>query len=629
MSNEVPEKKPGFGRFVIFLIFTGVLVLVILAQYISLMLVNHQKKSPPQLSNPMVERGPILDRNGRILAIQTKLDSVTAWIPNIENPKETATILGRVLNLDPAVLEKEIEERTGFMYVKRKISSEESRQIAEAKESGKLAGISLEPEYGRNYPEKDIASQVLGYVGTDNIGLAGVEYALNQVLSPEPGKDSTEIVYGNQIFLTLDLNIQYMTEKIAKNIMEEHDPDYVTILVVDAKIGEFLSYASLPSFDPNAFNKFGEFVRKNRPATYAYEPGSVFKVFSVASFLELGGIDYNNYFYCDGYYELDYPNGQKERIKCLGSHGSVNAQKIIQYSCNAGAAYASETVDEHSLYQMLRLFGFGEPTGLPCPGESFGLINDPESWSLRSKATIAFGQELSVSAVQIAAAATVFANDGFLLKPHLIKKIVDPEGKVLSESAREPLRQVLSPGTAKYMLGIMETATAEEGTATRAAIDGVRISAKTGTAQMLDRKTGTYSENAFVASCLAIFPTDDPRVICYVVIDNPKKGETYGGRIAAPIIHDLALELIPYLKIPREGEMVVGHEGYLTVKKTEPLSLGDTMPDLTGLSKRQIMSLFYQKNLTFTIRGNGWVAKQEPAPGTPLTENTRIILELE
>ncbi len=616
-------------RFKIFIAFTAFVVLIIFWQYVSLMLLTEKKEVNSTTMKPAIERGPILDRNGRVLAVQTLLYSVTAWVPGIDNPRETAYLLSDILDLQEEKLLFEFNTSRGFLYVKRKISPTESEKIKKLKDKGKLKGISLEPEYGRNYPERELASHILGYVGTDNLGLSGLEYSFEEVLSPKPVDENTGKTFGNQIFLTIDLNVQYFTRKLAEELYTEHKADSVMILVMQANSGEFLSYVSLPSFDPNTFLKYPESARINRPVAFAYEPGSVFKVFSISSFLELGGITLQDHFYCNGYYEMDVSGRETERIQCLGIHGDVTPQKIIQYSCNAGAAYASERVDSESFYHLLQLFGFGNQTGLPFSGESYGLLRSPQQWSFRSKPTIAMGQEISVTAVQVVTAATALANEGILLKPHIVKKIVSSEGKILKENVVEPVRRVISERVANEMLLMMETATEPAGTATRAAIEGMRISAKTGTAQMIDYTTGKYSKDSYIASCLAIFPTDDPEIIVYVVIVNPKAGEYFGGRIAAPAVKKLGEELIRYYGIPEDGSRVIEHPGRISIKTPDPVTFKDHLPDLRGYSKRQILPLFQNQDLDVVIKGEGHVVNQSPPPGTLIKKGMRVILELQ
>ncbi len=614
-------------RFTFFALLTGFLVFAILGRFIYLSLFTQKREGTVRSDQPIVERGPILDRNGRVLAIQTQLFSVTAWMPNVKEKDETARILANELSLDYEDLKEKFAARNGFLYVKRKITPKEAERIKEFKDQDKLAGISLEPDFGRSYPEKTIAAQVLGFVGTDNVGLDGIELTFDEVLAPKDTAQ-TDHIYGNQVFLTLDLTIQYFAEKIVEQAMKENEADSAMLLVMEAKTGDILGWASHPTFDPNLFGKATKEEKRNRPATYAYEPGSVFKVFSIASILELGGINPESAFFCDGKYEKAFPNGEKVLIRCLGHHGEVGPAEIIKYSCNAGAGYASDTVEREPFYKMLLSFGFGSITGLPFPGETNGILQNYKYWSGRTKPTLAMGQEVSVSAVQVAAAATVFANDGVLLRPNIVKKIVSPEGRVLKEYGREPVRNVISPGNAHAMLVMMERATEQGGTAWRALPNGVRMSSKTGTAQVQDPKTGKYSEDRFIASCISVFPSDDPEIIVYLVIESPKTSSIFGSRIAAPLVRDIAEQIINYRGIARSMDTMIEHSGKVIVPERKRLSLGDVVPDFTGVPKIDLLPLLEEKNISVLIEGEGWVYSQSPAPGTPITKDLVLRLEL-
>ncbi len=310
--------------------------------------------------------------------------------------------------------------------------------------------------------------------------------------------------------------------------------------------------------------------RINKPLNFAYEPGSVFKIFSIASSLDLGGINRDTVFHCNGYYELEPENSDPIKIKCLGHHGDVTPETILKFSCNSGAAYAAETISDDAFYQMLKMFDFGTKTNLPLPGETKGILRDYRDWSIRSKPTISFGQEISVSAMQMVKAATVFANKGMMLQPHIVKKVLSHDGKLLDENIREPIRQVLLPETADEVLAMMLSVSKHDGgTGWRAAVDGVDMSVKTGTAQLLDRETGKYSEKSFISSCMAIFPQEDPEIILYNVIVNSKKKSIYGGVISAPLVGDIADHIVSYRGIPRKGDLVVDHSGRVVLTKPE------------------------------------------------------------
>jgi len=615
-------------RFRIVLGFFGLLSVFLVARFAYVMLLNSQVAISSQIAMPAVERGPILDRNGKILAIQTRLNSVSAWIPNVTRPEETARLLGSALGIEEAKLLDKLKSSSGFVFIKRKISPTENSRVQALIDEGKLDGISLQPEFARNYPNKSLASHLIGYVGTDNIGLDGLEYTFNQELSPPVVGEDVDMVYGNQVFLTIDLSIQYALEKIGDETLKKSKADSIMIIAMEAKTGDILGYASLPNYDPNIVSTLNAKTMKNKPISLMYEPGSVFKVFSIASMLDRGRIGPKDLFLCQGHYETKYGDGKTITIGCLGTHGYVSPETILKYSCNAGAAYASERIPADEFHDMLRLFGFGAPTGIPLNGEEAGFLRAPRDWSIRSKPTIAIGQEISVTALQIMKAATAFANDGTILEPHVVKRIVAPDGTPIHTYARVPVKQVISAQTARNILNYMESVTGEGGTATRAVIPGLRVSAKTGTSQTADPKTGKYSDTAYVASCLALFPTEDPQIILYVVIESPMGDSYYGGRVAAPVVKEVGDFLAPYLGIPRTGEKVVTHSGKVKVTRTDAPEVKDVIPDFTGVPKRSLLPLLGRKDLKISIQGSGWVYRQNPPPGTPFVQGMSLVLEL-
>jgi cell division protein FtsI (penicillin-binding protein 3) len=599
--------------------FISVIVFVLIFRFAFLMIVQPSKENIIENSTvPEVQRGQILDINGKTLAITTTFDSVAAWVPYLEDVNQTANLLSEILNLEPESIIDKLASHTGFVWIKRKISSIQSDKIKELQAENLIPGITLKEELGRRYPNNMIGSHLIGYVGIDNNGLEGIEWCLEKELSPV--KKDTDIIFGNQVFLTIDTNIQFAMEEIALNAYELNRADSVMLLAMEAKTGNIIAYVSIPHFDPNNYSDYDSSALLNRPIRYAYEPGSVFKIFSLASFMELGGITTESTFYCNGYFE-DTENNIK--INCLGNHGIVTVQNILEYSCNAGASYASTTVSSEDFYDMLTRFGFGKPTGVLLSGESSGILRKPENWSLRTKPTISFGQEISVSALQIITAATALANNGILIRPHLVSKIVSPEGKILNNFKREEITQVVSPYVANEILLMMESACAS-----RARIDGLRISAKTGTAQVNDPETGTYSEVNFVASILGIFPTNDPEYIIYVVISNPKD-EIYGSKIAAPVFKEAAEKLLVLLNLPTDNSNIEEHSGTIYVNPPLEINIGSTMPDLYGTPKRLLLNLFNREELTVFMHGEGYVKEQSPAPGSLITEDTTIILEFE
>lgn len=596
----------------------------LLIHYGRIMLSAGEQYDPPG-STLDVERGPILDRNGRLLAIQSELPTVTVWTPYVEDPQATAQQLSRVLNIPLEDILQRLSIPNRDVVIKRTITPGEAEVLELLKQQGELPGVTLRRDVGRVYPEDNSASHVIGFTGTDNSGLEGIEFTQNELLSPM-AENPRERVYGSQIFLTIDIVIQNAVEQIAAELMDLHSPDSVMIMVMDAKNGDLLSHVSKPDYDLNRFNEFDEDVRRNRPVQMSYEPGSVFKVFSLASFMHLGGVQNDSRFNTSGGYtnpRISIP------ITDLGDYGVIGPRGIIQYSSNVGAAYASDTVNRENFYHMLRRFGFGQPTGIELNGEESGLLADVERWSGRSKPTIAIGQEIGVTAIQMMQAATALANEGVLLKPHIIKRIVSPSGELLREYGRTPVRQVLDPDVANTILKYMNAASGSGGTGRRAAIDGMEISVKTGTAEVIDPETGQYSDDLFIASTLAVLPSDDPQLIMYVVIQHPRGESFLGGRIAAPVIRDLGEFIIPYLQLDEGGRQISGLPSSLEI--AEPLlpPLGKQIPDYRGLPLRTLLPLYTRDDISLQIHGSGWVQRQSPSPGTAFQEGMELTLYLE
>ena len=626
-------------RLFIFASLLGVIALALVVQLVRLTVILPSREGGEALVLPEVQRGSILDRQGRILAVTTRMQRVSVWTPAVTGAEETASALGGILGIEPAVVLDTIRRRDGYAVIKRRIGTEEAAAIQKLKSEGKLAGVRLENDFSRFYPQGRLASHVVGYVGADNVPLDGVEYTFNDELAPQPVGTDAETVYGDQVFLTIDLDMQYTVDRVARAALQADKPDSITVLVMDAKTGELLAYSALPDFDPNEFQKDSPQIDPkslvNGPVTAAYEPGSVFKIFSLSSMFDQHVISATDHFPGYGYYEKKLASGETIRIRDIAAHGDLTPQQIIEFSSNAGAAYASERIDSDSLYHMLTRYGFGKPTGVPLQGETAGLLRPVSQWSARSKPTVTIGQEISVSAMQIMAAATAITNDGVLLKPLLVKKIVSPQGTVVKEFGREPLWEVISPASAQAMLAWMESATLPAGTAHRAAIDGVRISAKTGTAQVADPRTGSYSASDFIASMIGIFPTDDPRLIVYVVEQNPRGQSYYGSQIAAPIFREVAVSLMDKLGIPRTGTMTAATGAASTNRPAVPsaaagtdLAIGAVMPDLRGTPKKLLLPLLLRKDLAVTINGSGFVVTQDPAPGARIQDGMKIDLEL-
>lgn len=612
------------GRIIFFISVLAVLLSYILFSYGRLSVKKVPVFTPPAEN---IERGTILDRNGKTLAVQTNFYHLCATPSVIKDKEKTAKVLAPALNLTKDDIMKLFESSPTFVYIKKKMEQSEYDEVSAIIEKYKIYGLRFEKIQGRTYPENALASQVVGFMGNEGNGLSGIEYSFQSLLSPEykPGSDNR----GQDIYLTIDANLQYKLEKIASNAMESTQAESLMLIAAQAKTGEILSYISLPSANLNRYPSSSVAEKKDLPAVHAYEPGSVFKLFSVASFIDSGCISENETFFCDGVFDVRSTNGERVKITCLDRHGPLTARQALQYSCNDALAQMSQKIESEHFLQRIRSFGFGKKTGIELPGETKGSVKTTSDklWSGRSKPTISIGQEISVSAIQMVQAATAFTNGGTPLKLTLVSHIDDKSGNVTYKHQVQPLEQIISERTANYMLSCMET-TARKGTGTRALLGDVSIGVKTGTAQMLDEKNGGYSKEDFISNCVAVFPIENPQIILYIVITKAK-GETYAGRIVAPVIGEAADVIIDHLGIARANAASVAHSGKIEISPTNSVKINSVVPNFMGMSKRELTPLLTRKDINIKIEGSGWVVSQYPPAGTPVTENMTIELYLQ
>lgn len=614
-------------RFIFFIVCTAIFVFLLLGQFARYMLFRELKQKPAKI---ITKRGNIYDRNKRILAVQTTLYNLSANKDLIRDEVECAKIISNIIGIsEDKIINKIRKASSNFVYIKKRISENEKDALLSAIDLNDLEGLSVDPIFNRTYPENTLASTVVGFLGDDGLGLTGVEYSLQKVLSPPPTSENYDGV-GYDVYLSIDANIQYIMEKVASNVMQETNCEGLMFLAVEGKTGEVLGYVSAPSASLSNFTSSKQEERFDRPANFIYEPGSVFKIFSIASFLELGVTHDGDEYTCDGHF--DFENTRRRTkvhpITCLRRHGIVTPRDIIRLSCNDGIAQIADKTDNSAFYQMLVSFGFGTQTGINLPGETKGILNLPKYWSVRSKHTIAMGQEIGVSALQIAQAATAITNGGRLLKLSLISKVEDKDGDVVYLHSPNVLRRVVSKANANLVLDYMHSASKQGGTGWRASINGVPIAVKTGTAQMANKDGAGYSDTDFVASCIGIFPSDDPKIILYLACVRPV-GKTYGEVIAAPAISQVANEIIDYLGMSRENASTVEHSGKIVIApQEENVQIKDIMPNLIGKSKKQLLNVLKEKKYKIILNGDGYIYQQKPQSGTHLKEGQEIELYL-
>ena len=425
----------------------GLFAAFVLVRYAYLALTPAKDSAPAAAES---ERGRISDREGRVLAMDSPLYDIAVWRPETDRqafPRDAAKLAAITGMSESEIMDRWSKGNSDFFYLAKRAQPQAAKAIQDAKDAGAFAGVIADKVEGRLYPEKRLASHLVGFVGDGNSGLAGIEMRCDDEL----------LGSGRSLTLTIDADIQFSLERIAREAMTSTGAQAVMLLAADAKTGEILAYVAMPDFDPNDYASSPPESWYDWPSVFHYEPGSVFKVFSMASVLDLGGATLDTTFTCDGAYHKTAPSGEKITIKCLGVHGVVDIQKILEFSCNAGAAYASDTVGAPDFFGKLRGFGFGSRTGLVVPSETPGLLRSPETWSLRSKPTIAMGQEVFVSAVQMVAAATAISNGGVLLKPSVVRRAIERDGTVAYTNEAQSVRRVVSEETAAAILSAMET----------------------------------------------------------------------------------------------------------------------------------------------------------------------------
>ena len=498
--------------------------------------------SDPVVSS-VLRRGTIYDRNGQILALDIPYLQVSANPRQITDPEGAAAVCAGLLGITTSDAYEKLSAGNAYQVLKRKIDySQKDRIVRTLKEAGLWGAVYIEEYEGRYYPSNFHASQILGFTDTDGNGIEGIELAMDSVLSavPELGK---QVSYGSDVYLTLDINLQYLCDSVIQDMCAEHDPDYAVLILMDAKSGDILASVSYPWYNPNSYNLSTDDQRQNKAFAFMYEPGSVFKVYSLATCLEAGQADFDTPYTCTGTHNFVTPGGRTLTISCHEAHGTLDYQGMIGKSCNGAIANWALQTDDDLFYRGLCAFHFAGRYDVGLYNAS-GTLASPEDWSFRSKPTISFGQEMMATPLQLTAAATVFTNGGVLLSPRLVEKTVSPDGTE-TVNPNTDLGQVVSAETAAKVLEAMKTATQSGGTAIKTSVEGLEVAAKTGTAEILNSATG-----AVTASTLAIFPADDPMYIIYIAASNPKGSTIWGANIAAPAIGSLIDAMVSAGRVP-------------------------------------------------------------------------------
>ena len=505
-------------------------------------------------------RGTIYDVNMKELVVSTGVISVGAHPKAMAHPDSLAARIAGPLDVSKQTVQSRLSRDTAFVWVDR----EASPLQAEALKNQDISGLEFIPGFCRVYPNKRLAAQVLGFAGVDGTGLEGLEYSYDDYLRGSQRqwtivKDALGRIFhreaearpdyaGKNLILTIDSNIQFIAERAVQAAVEEYGAKSGMAVVMVPQTGAIRAIAHYPSFDPNSFGEYSQDRWRNRAITDPFEPGSVMKVFLAAAALESG--------ICSRYTMIDCENGSY----CTGGHvihdthphEDLTLKEVIQFSSNIGAAKIAERVGPKRLYETLRAFGFGEKTGVDCPGETSGRLRPYQGWRKIDHATIAFGQGVSVSAVQLLSAISAVANQGIVMKPRIVKAITDESGRIVDNHTPETRGRALSARNAKVLKDIMFSVTSEEGTGSRAVPAGYTVCGKTGTAQKINSR-GTYENCEYNGVFVGFSPKDAPKLAALVVIDEPQKHH-YGGVVAAPAFRQIVLESFNYLDIPPHQE---------------------------------------------------------------------------
>lgn len=576
-------------------------------------------------------RGSILDKNGNVLAHDIPSTSVMVVPAQIKDPDATAEKLSEILGADKAKIKATISKHVSTQKIQpegRLISDDKAKKL----EAMDLDGVYLVQDSLRNYPNNNYLAQVLGFTGIDNQGLAGLELQYNDILTAKSGalhipfdaKGHNVDLYqenyeapgrGMNVKLTIDSNIQDVLEREINNLVKKYSPKSALALAMDPNTGEVLAMVSKPDFDPNHYQDYSSDVyNRNLPIWMSYEPGSTFKSVIFSSALELNLFD----MYKDTYMDKGYEMVGGARIKSwkAGGHGLQTFLQVLENSSNPGFVEISRRMGLDNEYTYVKKFGFGEKTGIDLPGESSGIMFKKEAMGEVEQATVAFGQGLSVTPIQLVTAFSAIVNGGTLYKPYITKSVNDPiTNEVIMEQKPTVNRRVISEDTSKKMRYALESVVANGG-GKPAYMEGYKIGGKTGTAQKAEN--GVYSSTNYVLSFLSAAPIDNPKIVLYIAADSPKNDVLYGGTVIAPIAKACYEDILPYLGVKKTKDQIPKK---LIWPETENIKV----QDFVGKKKKDVT----QEGVTFTFIGEGdTVMEQMPEAGTTLGEQGEVWIYL-
>lgn len=657
MDAQTPKRKLRIRILFMFTAFAALLTLLCV-RLVFLQIVQGaslQKKAIEQQTRDSAvasKRGSIYDRNGKVLAQSSSVETVTANPNEIRKAKKDASEIAKkladVLQMDVSAIEAQLAKEVNHVTIKRKIEDDVATKVRELE----LTGVYLQEDSKRYYPFGNFAAHILGFTGTDNQGLGGIEMVYDEQLRGVPGRVvalknalDTDMPYkqekhidpqnGVNVVLTIDEVIQHFAEKhLETAYLEEKVAAGASAIVMDVETGAILAMTTKPDFDlNNPFELTDESLKsrieqipseeerskemsnalqamwRNKAVVDSYEPGSCFKIVTCSMALEDGLINEKSTFFCPGFRVVE---GKRIRCSKTSGHGSQTLAEAVKNSCNPAFIDIGLTVGKERFKEFYKAFGFLDTTGFDLPGEAKGVFYPDASYNIVELATASFGQGPKVTPLQLISAASAVANGGNLLKPYLVKELKDDDGNVIKTVEPTIVRQVLSEHTSQLMCTLLEN-TVANGTGKNAYVKGFRIAGKTGTSEKIPRGSGKY-----IASFVGFAPANDPKVACIVVLDEPTNGEYYGGRIAAPVVGKILEDTLRYLKV----------EPQYTEEEKQTMDI--FVPDVKGLSKSNAIKNLKAEGLNYTIVGNGETVKdQMPKTGSTIPGNSVVILYTE
>ncbi len=501
------------------------------------------------------ERGQILDQNMNKLGASIDAVTITACPAKINNPGDAAKKIAGLLSINEKKLKTTLSSKRMFAWVERGVTPDQAEKVRKLN----IAGIYFEKDSRRYYPNRSLAAQVIGFTGTDDIGLEGLECRYNSVLEGRTRKISftrdgngrildyekkwNSELKGDSIVLTIDKKIQFLSEQALEKAVTHHQARSGIALVMKPGTGELLAIAHYPEFNPNNYSSYNRDTYRNRAVTDPFEPGSAMKVFTAAAALEKG-VTPKTIIFCEkGTYRIG-----SFTIHDTHSYEWLTISQIIQLSSNIGAAKITESIGDKALYNCLSGFGFGSRTDIDITGETSGSLMPYRKWSKIDSGAISFGQGISASALQLITGISAIANGGNLMKPMLVKKIISNQGETIKEYQPEIVRRAITAATAHELKAMMNLVVSEEGTGTKAAMDGYEVCGKTGTAQKVSDGGKGYARNKYISVFAGFAPLENPELAILVIVDEPQK-QYYGGDVAAPAFKTIMAESFNYMNI--------------------------------------------------------------------------------